>query len=97
MKHIIALCVSEGIQINPHVWGSSILQSASLQILASLPVVNFNKSVEPLLEYDCSDHPFRKKLTLNPIIAKKGFVEIPSNFGIGAEVNEDYLQKYEFT
>ena len=98
MKHIIALCVSEGIQINPHVWGSSILQSASLQILASLPVVNFNRNpTEPLLEYDCSDHPFRKKLTFNPIIAKKGSVEIPSNHGIGAEVNEDYLQKYEFT
>ena len=65
---------------------------------ASLPVVNFNRNpTEPLLEYDCSDHPFRKKLTLNPIIAKKGFVEIPSNHGIGAEVNEDYLQKNEFT
>ena len=62
-KHIVALAQAAALRVNPHVWGTGVAQAASVQLIAALPVAhNALYQVAPLLEYDCSDHPFRMSL-----------------------------------
>ena len=42
MRHIAVLAPSFGVEVNPHVWGSSVAQAASVHVLASLPVAHHN-------------------------------------------------------
>ncbi len=95
-RHISILAQAFGVEVNPHVWGSAIAQSASLQVIASLPFTNYSLfPKEPILEFDQSDHPFRKYLLKTPIQIKNGYVDISDKPGLGIEVNEDIIQKYK--
>ena len=52
-RHIFALAQANGIEVNPHVWGSAVAQAASLQVIAALPVAHHSVFArEPVLEYD---------------------------------------------
>jgi D-galactarolactone cycloisomerase len=94
-KHIIALAHAHGVQVNPHVWGSAIAQAASLQLLAAIPVTHHSLfASEPILEFDCSSHPFRTHLIAHPIQQSNGHVNIPSGPGLGIEVDRTVLDKY---
>jgi D-galactarolactone cycloisomerase len=94
-KHIIALAQSHGVQVNPHVWGSAIAQAASLQLIAAVPVAHHSLyAQEPILEYDRSSHPFRQQLIAKPIQQVNGWVEIPSDPGLGVEVDRAVLEKH---
>ena len=95
-KHISILAQSYGIEVNPHVWGSAIAQSASLQVIASLPVTHYSLFArEPILEYDQSSHPFRKDLLKKPISLQKGYVNISDESGLGIEVNLETIKKFK--
>jgi len=95
-RHIAALCQAEGIEVNPHVWGSAIAQAASLQVIAALPVCHHSIFArEPILEYDRSSHPFRNDLVENPMqIGPNGRVDIPSGSGLGVSVVRDTIKKF---
>ncbi len=95
-KHISILAQSFGIEVNPHVWGSAVAQSASIQFIASLPETNHSLFArQPILEYDQSDHPFRKELLKNPINITNGYVNVQTSPGLGIEVNNEVLNKYK--
>jgi D-galactarolactone cycloisomerase len=94
-KHIVTLAQASGLRVNPHVWGSGVAQAASVQLIAALPVANHALyPVEPMLEYDCSDHPFRMALVSQPTLCERGVVSVPSRPGIGVDVDRDVLRKY---
>ena len=94
-RHIAALAQAHGVQVNPHVWGSAIVQAASLQVIAALPVAHHSLfAQEPVLEYDRSSHPFRRELIKQPIDLTGGWVEIPSKPGLGIEVDRAALDQY---
>jgi D-galactarolactone cycloisomerase len=96
VKKIAALCQAWHLPIIPHVWGSGIGLAASLQLIASLPPTPLALApIEPLLEYDCSDHPFRGAL-IHDAIAREtdGFVPVPTGPGLGVEVNQEILARY---
>jgi D-galactarolactone cycloisomerase len=94
-RHIAALAQAHGVQVNPHVWGSAIVQAASLQVIAALPVAHHSLfAQEPVLEYDRSSHPFRRQLIKQPIDVAGGWVEIPSKPGLGIEVDRSTLDRY---
>lgn len=95
-KKIAALCQAFHIPIVPHVWGSGIGLAASLQLIATLPPTPLGLApIEPLLEYDCSDHPFRGALIHDAIGREAdGFVRVPGGPGIGVEVNREILERY---
>jgi len=94
-RHITALAQAHGIQVNPHVWGSAIAQAASLQFIAALPVAHHSLfAQQPILEYDRSSHPFRQHLVRRPLQQAGGWVEIPSEPGLGVEVDRAVLEKY---
>ncbi len=95
-KHISVLAQSYGIEVNPHVWGSAIAQSASLQVIASLPITHHSLFPrEPILEYDQSSHPFRKELLKKPISLQDGFVYISDESGLGIDVNLETIKKFK--
>ncbi len=94
-RHIIALAQSQGVQVNPHVWGSAVAQAASLQVLAAVPIAHHSLFAQaPVLEYDRSSHPFREQLTQQPLKIIDGWVEIPDRSGLGIEVNRDVIAAF---
>ena len=95
-KHISILAQSFGVEVNPHVWGSAVAQSASIHFIASLPETNHSLFArQPILEYDQSDHPFRKELLLTPIKITNGYVPVQTSPGLGIEVNNEIIKKYK--
>lgn len=96
LKKIAALAQTAHTPIVPHVWGSGVGLAASLQAIAALPPTPLAlQPMEPLLEYDCSTHPFRTAL-IHDAIAREpdGFVRVPVKPGLGVEVNEEILERY---
>jgi len=96
-RDISALAQAAGVEVNPHVWGSAIAQAASLQLLASLPVTHHSLFArQPLLEYDCSSHPFRQQLTDTPLkLNEYGMIAVPMAPGLGVEVRMDTVNEFE--
>jgi D-galactarolactone cycloisomerase len=94
-KHIIALAQAHGIEINPHVWGSAVVQAAALHLLAALPTSHHSVFTrEPVLEYDRSSHPFRRELVTTPMALSDGMVNIADHPGLGIEIRRDTLERY---
>ena len=77
-------------------WGSGIALAAALQLLAVIP--SFTppslNSVEPMLEFDRSEHPIRQALLLAPIEHRNGIVQIPDGPGLGIEIDRNALQRF---
>jgi D-galactarolactone cycloisomerase len=95
MRHIAALGQANGIEINPHVWGSAVAQAASLQVIAALPVSHHSIYARaPILEYDRSSHPFRRELVAKPIELRDGMVHIPDAPGLGIELVDETLRRF---
>ena len=94
-RDITAIAHAAGVAVNPHVWGSAVAQAASLQVLASLPVPHASLfATEPILEFDCSAHPFRQDLITTPWQMVDGQVAIPDGPGLGIEVRMDTVERY---
>ncbi|WP_295501522.1 mandelate racemase/muconate lactonizing enzyme family protein [Limnohabitans sp. Rim8] len=94
-RHIVTLAQAHGVAVNPHVWGSAVAQAASLQLIAALPVAHHSLfAQEPLLEYDCSSHPFRQHLITQPIQQSGGWVPIPEGPGLGIEIDRSIVERY---
>lgn len=94
-RDIVAIAHAGGVAVNPHVWGSAVAQAASLQVIASLPVSHASLfAKEPLLEYDCSSHPFRHDLITSPWKVEDGMISIPDGPGLGIEVRMDTVERY---
>ena len=94
-KKIADMANAFGVRVNPHVWGTGVALAASLQLIAALP---HNPPglhpIEPLLEFDQSEHPIRMAVLAEPIVQQDGWVEIPDRPGLGIEVDRDALAKF---
>ena len=94
-RHITAIAQSNGVAVNPHVWGSAIGQAASLHFIATLPEAHPSlHATQPIFEFDQSAHPFRRELVREPVEHNGGWVEVPSGPGLGIEVDRAVLEKY---
>jgi D-galactarolactone cycloisomerase len=47
-----------------------------------------------LLEFEQCENPFRDYLSVEPIVQKKGIVQIPTGPGLGIEIKREILDKY---
>ena len=94
-RHVTVLAQAHGIEVNPHVWGSAVAQAASLQWIAALPVAHHSLFArEPVLEYDCSSHPFRHELIEEPVRLVDGWVTVPDGPGLGIEVRRETVERF---
>lgn len=94
-KKIAAVAQAWNTMVVPHVWGSGVGLTASLQYLATLPPnpLSLNPE-EPMLEYDQPSHPFREDLFGGAIRMVDWKVQVPREPGIGVEVDRGILDRY---
>src|SRR4029079_17192176 len=95
-KKIADMAEAFGVRYNPHVWGTGIAIAASLQLLAFLPshTPTSLKPIEPMLEFDRTEHPIRQALLTQPIEHVKGVVRVPDGPGLGIEVDRAALKRF---
>ena len=85
-----------GVRYNPHVWSTGIAIASSLQLLAVLPshTPHSLAPVEPMLEFDRTEHPIRQSLLAQPIEHTNGVVRVPDGPGLGIEVDREALARF---
>ena len=94
-KKIADMATAFGVRYVPHVWGTCIGLSAALNLLAVLPHTPPRYSaVEPMLEFDRSEHPFRQAVITGTIEHQDGFVRVPDGPGLGIEIDRDAVAQF---
>ncbi|MEO0359726.1 MAG: mandelate racemase/muconate lactonizing enzyme family protein [Pseudomonadota bacterium] len=94
-KKIADLAAAHGARHQPHVWGTGIGLAAAMQLLAVLPTAAQGFGARhPLLEYDCTPHPFRQDLLVEPIRVEKGIAYLPEGPGLGVEPRREALERW---
>jgi D-galactarolactone cycloisomerase len=95
-KKIADMADAFGVRYNPHVWGTGIAIAASLQLLAVLPSHTPTSlgPLEPLLEFDRTEHPIRQSLLAQPIEHANGIVRVPDGPGLGIEIDRKALARF---
>jgi D-galactarolactone cycloisomerase len=96
-KKIADMAQTFGVRYNPHVWGTGIAIAASLQLLAVLPAHTPPSlaPLEPMLEFDRTEHPIRQALLVTPIEHAGGIVSVPDGPGLGIEIDRDALSRFK--
>lgn len=86
-----------GVQCHPHCWAGAITVAATLHVLALLPDASWSHTTEtPLLELDVTENPFRDRLTARPPrVEADGCIAVPTDPGLGIEIDVDALKQYE--
>ncbi|MCJ8237257.1 mandelate racemase/muconate lactonizing enzyme family protein [Peteryoungia algae] len=95
-KRVADLAALHGVRVVPHVWGTAVHIAAALQFLAAMvpDPVRVNP-IEPILEFDRTDNPFRQAVVKEPIEHVNGVVAIPNAPGLGIEINRDALAEFK--
>lgn len=95
-KRVADLAALHGVRVVPHVWGTAVHIAAALQFIAAMvpDPVRVNP-VEPILEFDRTDNPFRQAVIQTPIEHENGVVSIPNAPGLGIEINRDALEEFK--
>jgi D-galactarolactone cycloisomerase len=96
-KKIADMAAVYGIRFAPHVWGTGVALAAALQLLAVTPSFTMPslRPVEPMLEFDRTEHPVRKVLLTKPIEHVNGVVAVPTGPGLGIEVDREVLARFK--
>lgn len=93
---IAALASAYGVRYVPHVWGSAVGLAAALQFVAALPPATASLfPLEPLFEYDRTTNYFREELATTPYRVDDGWVTIPDLPGLGIDLDERVLTRYQ--
>ena len=85
---IAALAEAYQIELAPHLWGGALMFSAGLQICTVSPAAT-------IVEYSLLHNPMQQELDLDPIIATDGGIVIPDRPGLGVNINQDFVERYE--
>lgn len=95
-RKIATLAAAHGVECVPHAWGSAIGLAATLHFIAALPdqPPSF-RPMPPLLEFEQCENPFRDLLTEEPIVQRRGVVQIPTGAGLGIEVKREIIERYK--
>lgn len=96
-KKIADMAQAFGVRVNPHVWGTGIGIAASLQLLAVTPAhaPHSLNLIEPMLEFDRTEHPIRQAILETPIEQSNGVVQIPTGPGLGIAVDRKTVERFE--
>ena len=95
-KKIADLASAYNLRFIPHVWGTGIAIAAALQLLAVIPSStppSLNQ-IEPLLEFDRTEHPMRQAVLSMPIEHQNGLVQVPNGPGLGIEIDQACLERF---
>lgn len=94
-KKIADMATAYGVRCIPHCWGTGIAVATALQVLAVMPRTPPGlHPIEPLLEFDRSEHPYRMAILKTPIVPENGWVDVPTGPGLGIEIDRKTVEKY---
>ncbi|MCK1349590.1 mandelate racemase/muconate lactonizing enzyme family protein [Bradyrhizobium sp. CW7] len=95
-KKIADMAEAFGVRYNPHVWGTGLAMAASLHLLAVLPshTPSALRPIEPMLEFDRTEHPIREAILTEPIEHTRGVVRVPEGAGLGIEIDRKALARF---
>jgi len=95
VRRIADLAALHGVRMVPHVWGTAVQIAASLHVIAAMiPNPVRPDPIEPILEFDRTDNPFRQAVVTVPLEHVNGIVAIPDGPGLGIEINRDALKVF---
>lgn len=83
------------VAIHPHACNGAIGLAASLQVLAALPDTTRLPNDSPMLEVDFGPNPARTHLLARPLPFRDGWFTIPTGPGLGVEVDEAFVQRFD--
>lgn len=94
-RRIADLAALHGLRVVPHVWGTGVQIAAALQFLAALPPEPLrHRPLDPILEFDCTECPFRQAILTRPIGHEQGVVRIPDGPGLGIGIDQAALREF---
>ena len=98
MRNVAMTANSQGIQVNPHVWGSPVMIAASLHVACSVPPCPPSGNPEPyvqepVMEFDRTPSEVREGITAEPFDQADGFISVPEGPGLGVEIDEDAVRR----
>ncbi|MEA2834532.1 MAG: D-galactarolactone cycloisomerase [Methylobacteriaceae bacterium] len=95
-KKIADMVLAYGLRYVPHVWGTGVALAAALQLLALLPAFTppSLNPLEPILEFDRTEHPIRQALLTTPIEHTRGRVAVPQGPGLGIDIDRAALDRF---
>jgi D-galactarolactone cycloisomerase len=94
-RRVADMAALHGIRVVPHVWGTAVQIAAALQFMASMiPNPVRVSPIEPILEFDRTDNPFRQAVVKTPIEHQNGIVAIPDGPGLGIEIERAALAEF---
>lgn len=95
IRRVADLAAMHGVRLVPHVWGTAVCLAASLQFMAALPPNPPRRHpIEPIMEFDRTENPFRQAIVQTPLEHHRGVMTIPDGPGLGIEINRDTLATY---
>lgn len=94
-QKIATVASLHGVRVVPHVWGTGVQIAAALQFMAAqVPDPVRARPVEPVLEFDRTENPFRQAVLTRPLEAVDGVVAIPDGPGLGIEIDRAALAEF---
>ncbi|MEA2117947.1 mandelate racemase/muconate lactonizing enzyme family protein [Halovibrio sp. HP20-50] len=95
IRRVADMAAMHGVRLVPHVWGTAVCLAASLQFMAALPPNPPRRNpIEPIMEFDRTENPFRQAVVQTPLEHHQGVMTIPDGPGLGIEINRDALSTY---
>ncbi|MFC3282997.1 mandelate racemase/muconate lactonizing enzyme family protein [Litchfieldella rifensis] len=95
IRRVTDMAAMHGVRLVPHVWGTAVCLAASLQFMAALPPNPPRRDpIEPILEFDRTENPFRQAVVNTPIEHQGGVVTIPDKPGLGIDINRNALKRF---
>lgn len=95
MRRIADLAAMHGVRLVPHVWGTGVALAAGLQFMAALPPdPPRRRPLDPILEFDRTENPFRQAVLTTPIEHEAGIVRVPDGPGLGIEIERAALKRF---
>ena len=98
MRNVAMTANANGIQVNPHVWGSPIMIAASLHVASTIPPCPPSGdpepyAQEPVMEFDRTPSLIREGIMEPPFDQQGGFLKVPDGPGLGIEIDEEAARR----
>ncbi len=93
-RQVEALANAHGVQVLPHMWGTSIRLAATLHWQATIPDAPGLFPEPCLLEFDMTENALRTDLARERFHLVDGAVAVPSGPGLGIDIDREVLERY---
>jgi len=77
----------------PHNWHNAINTAANVQLMASSPNQFY---LESNRTWNNSCPEFQEQIVKNPLLPRKGYIEVPDRPGLGVELDEEAIKKFPY-